>query len=1204
MFFDPWFKRFHEKSLDEAALRALHGGRLPVFTGVWGAARAFVAAALLAKWRRPAVLVATDEASALAMTEELRFFLQGFAGLSDPSRTEGLQIKYPTVLDPGQDPLVYFPAWETGAVDSVNREQGRSLERLLILRRLARGEALVLVTTLEALVQAAPSPEALLGAELSLKVGRDYRLEELSKALVRLGYRREAAVEEPGQFAIRGGLLDLAAPDRDHPLRCEFFGDTLERMRPFDPATQRSLPGPDAEVPEVDVMPFQEVLVDEELKAEGLKRILGSGALKKDALERWHAQIEDQTQFGGLDWLLGFFFPGVSLFDYLACWKGKPLIFVDQPQGLEDRLRELHENHAATAERRRDSGLLYPSDREALLDVPGTLRRMNAADAVAFSLLPHGLPGWRESSALPLTFKNLDLTSGDLGSLEREAVVWLGRGWKVLLACHTHGELTRLKLALTERGLDGPELGPEGSALEGLEGLEDKPGFTLGHLERGFVSPELGVALVSDQDAFRREAVRTAIYRHRFKGLKNARKIESFAELKAGEHAVHVDHGIGIFQGVARLNVDGFDKDFICLEYADKEKLYVPVDQVDKVQKYLGGDDHPRLHKLGAATWESQRERVKKAVAEMAEELLKLYARRRVAEAPGCGPDTAWQKAFEESFPYEETEDQLRAIEEVKRDLESRRPMDRLLCGDVGFGKTEVAMRAAFKAAASGQQAAVLAPTTILASQHYNTFSERLQGFPFRVGLLSRFRSPKEQRQVADGLREGSIDIVIGTHRLLSKDVSFKRLGLLVIDEEQRFGVAQKERLKALRTQVGVLTMSATPVPRTLHFSLSGMRDMSLIETPPLNRLPVRTYVLEEDPMVLREALMAELKRGGQVFFVHHRVKDIEKVAERLRALLPEAHVAVAHGQMPKEDLERVMLEFLGKVHDVLVATTIIESGLDIPNVNTIVVDHAEDFGLSQLYQLRGRVGRSQRQAYCYLFYPKNRALPEIAEKRLAAIEEFTELGAGFKVAMRDLEIRGVGNILGPQQHGNVSAVGFDLYCHLLNEAVARLKGDEVEVDRTPTLNLDLDAYIPQTYIEDERQKLDWYKRLAAVGSHDELAELEGELKDRYGEAPRPVRSLMEVVAVRVWARELGLKEVTQKGGQIILRFFEDCQPGADFAGAMMKTWGERVRFLQGPPPGVSFSVAAGQGATALRSLLPSLGRYATLSNRELTRPG
>jgi transcription-repair coupling factor (superfamily II helicase) len=1200
MFFDPWFKRLYDKGLDEAARRALAEHKLPLFTGAWGAARAWLAASLIARWRRPALLVAQDEAGALALVEELRFFLQGFPSLSDPSRAEALQVKYPTVLDPGTDPLVYFPAWEAGVADAVNREHGRSVERLLVLRRLAKGEPLIVVTHLEALVQAAPAPIALVGVELTLEAGRDYQLEELCAALLRLGYRREAAVDEPGQFALRGGLLDIAAPDRDHPVRCEFFGDTLEQMRPFDPATQRSVGGQEAPLTRLEVMPFHELLLDDDLKQAGLKRILGDTQVKKEARVRWHEQLGQQAHYGGLDWLLGYFFPGSSLLDYAACWEQAPLVFLDQPHAVTERLDALRDAHDAVAERRREGGLLFPSAERAHLGKDELLKRLRALDVVGFSLLAHGAEGFKPPLLLPLAFKNLDINAGDLGSLERELTVWLGKGWRCLIAAHSHGELTRLKLALDERHLGGPEL----VAGTGLDAEADGAVFTLGHVDKGWASPELGLVLVSDQDALRREAARGQVFRHRFKGLKGARKIESFAELKAGDHAVHVDHGIGLFQGVMRLNVDGFDKDFVCLEYTDKEKLYVPVDQVEKIQKYLGGDEHPRLHKLGSATWESQREKVKKAVAEMAEELLKLYARRQVAQTGSMGKDSAWQGTFEESFPYEETEDQLKAIEEIKADLEGRKPMDRLLCGDVGFGKTEVALRAAFKAAASGQQVAVLSPTTILASQHYATFQRRLQGFPLRLGLLSRFRTPKEMRATMAGLKEGTVDIVVGTHRLLSRDVEFKRLGLLIIDEEQRFGVAQKERLKALRSSIHVLAMSATPVPRTLHFSLSGLRDMSLIETAPLNRRPVRTYVMEEDPTLMREAILAELKRDGQVFFVHHRVKDIEKVAERLRALVPEAHVAVAHGQMPKEDLEQVMEQFVAKAHDVLVATTIIESGLDIPAVNTIIVNHAEDFGLSQLYQLRGRVGRSSVQAYCYLFYPKHRVLPEVAEKRLAAIEEFTELGAGFKVAMRDLEIRGVGNILGPQQHGNVAAVGFDMYCHLLQEAVARLKGEDVEADRAPTLSLDQDAYIPQAYIADERERLDWYKRLSAVEGHDGLHELEAELKDRYGEAPRPLRSLLEVVAVRVWARHLGLKEVTQKGTQLVLRFWEDRVPRPEFASAMLKAYGSKVRFLPGPPPGLAFQVAPGQGPTMLKSLLPSVERYAIISSRELTRPG
>jgi transcription-repair coupling factor (superfamily II helicase) len=1190
MLFQPWFQKFAEKGWPDKALLALSQRKMPFFHGVWGASRAYVAASLLAQWRRPAVLLAPDEASALAWSEELRFFLQGFPSLSDPGREEQFPVKYPMELDPATDPLVYFPSWEVNALEGVNREHGRSVERLLILRRLAKGEPLLLVTTVEALCQAQVSPEALLGSSLALEPGKDYNMEELAGVLVRLGYRREAQVDEPGQFAIRGHLLDVAVPDQDEPVRAEFFGDQLENLRRFDPATQKST----GQMERLEVMPFHEVLLDEELRAAGLARVAANKTLKKEARARWQEQLKDQPQFVGMDWLLGVFFPGSSLFDYLACLKEPPLFFIDQPQMLKEKLQELREEHASVAEKRAANGLLYAPAEAALLDPDALFAHLRKQPLIGLSLLKHSIEGLPPAESYPLTFKSLELSAGDLGNLQRELVVWLGRGWQCLLAAHTHGELTRLKGELEQRHLRGKEVGSIAGPLQDLD-AEDV-GFTLGHIDKGFAAPELGLVLISDQEALRRENLRSpTVYRHRFKGLKGARKIESFAELKQGQYAVHVDHGIGAYQGIVRLNVDGFDKDFVCLEYADKEKLYVPVDQVDKVQKYLGGEEHPRLHKLGGATWEAQREKVKKAVAEMAEQLLKLYARRQVAAQAGTGPDLAWQRSFEESFPYQETEDQLKAIEDIKRDLEGTKPMDRLLCGDVGFGKTEVALRAALKVAASGSQVAVLAPTTILASQHFATFEQRLQGFPLRIGLLSRFRTSKEQKVVIEGLRDGTIDLVIGTHRLLSRDVVFKKLGMLVIDEEQRFGVAQKEKLKALRASISVLAMSATPVPRTLHFSLAGLRDMSLIETAPLNRLPVRTYVMEEDNAVMRDAILAELKRGGQVFFVHHRVKDIEKVAERLRALVPEAHVAVAHGQMPKDELEQVMQQFLGRAHDVLIATTIIESGLDIPNVNTIIINHAEDFGLSQLYQLRGRVGRSQRQAYCYLFYPKHRALPEIAEKRLAAIEEFTELGAGFKVAMRDLEIRGVGNILGPQQHGNVAAVGFDMYCHLLNEAVARLRGEELPQDRTPQLHLDLDAYLPANYIADERQKLDWYKRLANVTKHEELQALEEELKDRYGDPPAAVQSLLEVVSIRVWARELGLSEVTLKGNQVILRFYEDRMPGQDFVKSMMAQWGPRVRFLPGPPPGAIFEALPGQGRQTLKGLLPRLKRYAII---------
>jgi transcription-repair coupling factor (superfamily II helicase) len=1198
LLFQSLFESFTRLPNLEATEQRLAQGKNAWLSGVWGPARAFVAASLLVRLRKPMVLVCVDEAAALDVAEELRFFLQGFPSLSRPDQVTDFHVKYPTVLDPGSDPLVYFPALEYAAVDSVNREHGIHIERMLLLKRLALGEPLVLVTSLPALLQRQVAPEALVGASLSLKKEGNYPLDELASRLVSLGYRREAAVEEPGQFSVRGGIVDIATPNADHPVRLEFNGDQLESLRAFDSGSQRSFEAQES----LEIMPFNELILDSATREAGLKRVL-EAPLKKEARDRAHRQLKDQSSLGGQNWLLPFFYPETTLFDYFDCLPSKPVLVLDQPQQWKDACQQLSQDAQDIGLRRSEQGLLFPSADQLLMSWTQLSKHLRDYPALGCSLLAHSMPEFKDFEARPLTFKSLNLSPGDAQLFFNELIVWMSQGLKVLVACHSPGELSRVRDMLDEKGLPSLEL-KEGQGPDHLS--DGELGLTLAKLDKGFLSLEAGFVLVSDQEIFRRLQIKAPrVYRHRYQGLKGARKIESFSELKEGDCAVHVRHGIALFRGIVRLNIEGFDKDFVCLEYADHEKLYVPVDQVNLVQKYLGGDDHPRLHKLGGGAWEAAQARVKRNVAELAQELLKIYASRQLATAPGMGGDNKWQQEFEESFPFDETEDQLKAIEDIKRDLQSKKPMDRLLCGDVGFGKTEVALRAAFTAVMAGYQAAVLVPTTILAQQHYSTFASRLADFPVRLGLLSRFRSVKEQKQVVEGLKNGSVDLVIGTHRLLSNDIAFKKLGLIVVDEEQRFGVAHKERLKRFRHQVGVLTMSATPVPRTLHFSLAGLRDMSMIETPPLDRLPVRTYVLEDNSDIMREAILNELKRQGQVFFVHNRVKDIEKVAARLRALVPEASVAVGHGQMAKNDLEKVMVEFLGRAHDILVATTIIESGLDIPNVNTILINHAEDFGLSQLYQLRGRVGRSERQAYAYLFYPKARSLPEVAEKRLAAIEEFTDLGAGFKVAMRDLEIRGVGNILGPQQHGHVSAVGFDLYCHLLNKAIAKLKGEELQEDRSPTLHLDMDAYLPENYISDPRQKMEWYKRLAAVEDRAELAEMELELKDRYGACPRAVQSLLEAVDIRIWALELGLCEVTQRSSQLVLRYFEDQLPGASFIPEMTLRFKGKIKFLQGPPPGFSMTVSGGQGAQLLRSLLPQLKHYVKIPrSKELAQKG
>ncbi|HOV80861.1 MAG TPA: transcription-repair coupling factor, partial [Bacillota bacterium] len=611
-----------------------------------------------------------------------------------------------------------------------------------------------------------------------------------------------------------------------------------------------------------------------------------------------------------------------------------------------------------------------------------------------------------------------------------------------------------------------------------------------------------------------------------------------FVELKVGDYVVHVNHGIGRYLGVVPLAIGGIRKEYLLVQYAGEDKLYVPVDQVGLIQKYLGGEgDAPRLSRLGGGDWARVKGRVKDAVRDMAGELLALYAARETMKGHSFGPDTVWQREFEDTFPYEETPDQLRATEEVKADMESNKPMDRLLCGDVGYGKTEVALRAAFKAVVDGKQVAVLVPTTILAQQHYNTFQERLAGFPVKVEVLSRFRTLREQRRVVEGLERGTVDIVIGTHRLIQDDVRFKNLGLLVVDEEQRFGVAHKERLKMLRKNVDVLTLSATPIPRTLHMSLAGVRDTSILETPPEDRYPVQTYVVEEDPVLIREAIRRELNRGGQVFFVYNRIMDLERVAMWLQELVPEARIAVAHGQVKDDELEQVMLDFIGRQYDLLVCTTIIENGLDISNVNTLIVKEANMMGLAQLYQLRGRVGRSNRLAYAYFTYRRDRVLGEAAEKRLAAIREFTELGSGFKIAMRDLEIRGAGNILGTEQHGHIAAVGFDLYCRLLEEAVREARGEKAVQPVETSVELPVEAYIPDTYVPDTNQKVELYKRIAGLFSLEELGYLEEELRDRFGALPEPVQNLLAVAKVRIMAAGLMIRTISLLPGQLRVIF-------------------------------------------------------------------
>ena len=1004
----------------------------------------------------------------------------------------------------GPGALLAFPEPDTLPYDPSSPHPGITAQRLEALGRLAGGLASgavgaaregwsgVVLATVRGLLQKVPRPARLARGLLELRVGHDYDPHALMERLVFMGYERLPEVEAVGHFARRGGILDVYASGLADPLRLEFDGDTLVSLRRFDASTQRSI----EQLPAATVLPRYEVVIEPheaEMVAERL-RVAREGAdepaggaddgraaaragafLFHDGMERFAAHYDPD---------LG------TLLDYLP---EDALVVLDDPGALRARAGELD---ALVRRGFEESRGPYPS-----LSPPESLFLPGGA----FETLTAARPG--------VDWLGPIVEAGDAERYARALVV------DCLPAEPVQRSIERLKAHLAELGANGIHaviLCDNPGQRDRLFELLGDTGATLGVglVSAGFTLRGAGLAVLTDHEIFAR-------YRRRRRRLKRTGglSLAELSALKVGDFVVHEDHGVGIYRGMQRLILNGQETDCVEIAYAERDRLYVPVQQLALVSRYAAGEGaRPSLHRLGSGAWQKTKARAKKAIQDMAESLIKAYAVRRALQGHAFRLDSVWQRELEASFPYEETPDQLSAIEEVKRDMEAEKPMDRLICGDVGYGKTEVAIRAAFKAVQEGKQVAVLVPTTILAQQHVLVFRERLADFPVKVEVLSRFRTPKQQKEVVAALVRGEVDVVIGTHRLLSKDVRFRDLGLVVIDEEHRFGVAQKEKIRQLTRTVDVLAMTATPIPRTLNLSLAGARDMSVIETPPRDRLPVHTEVLELDEDVLTDAVLREVDRGGQVFFVHNRVETIHNAALRLQKLVPQVRVAVAHGQMHERELERVMLEFLDRRWDVLVSTMIIESGIDMPSVNTLIVDRADALGLAQLYQLRGRVGRSSHRAYAYLVVPSRRVLTEEAEKRLRVIEEFDELGAGFKIALKDMEIRGAGNLLGPEQHGFIIGLGFDLYVKLLEEAVADLKGAAAEVGPEPRLLTDWSAYLPDDYVPDEHEKLNLYRRLADMRSVDELDDLTLEMLDRFGQLPPPAIALFELRRLRLLA--------------------------------------------------------------------------------------
>ena len=1098
---------------------AIAAGGVTQLEGLPVAAKGWLLAQLQRELDRPLVVISyNSDQSARIAADLARYGVDGDALISLPSTTETL------IFAEGAPDLA-----QTGT-------------RVAALQQIARGTAKVTVGPIGAWLQRTVRPDLLKDRRVVLTVGETVEIDSLERSLAEFGYDRVEAVEQPGQWTRRGGILDLFPGDARLPLRVDFFGDDIESIRPFDVETQRSAGASESVV----VAPVREVPFEAGAVAEAVSRLKRelpgrASVLKKanlddrgiehaerleERIEGDIAQLQARVTFDALEYYLPYLYPdAVCALDYVP---ENALLILDEPSQAGARWEQREGEIAEIMQARAARGEYLTPDMPHACGFDTITARIATEDSAVFlALLGRGLDGVKIRMSIPTQAGAMETFAGRMPAFFEAVDGWLGARFRCVIVTE---QADRMRQILAEHKL--PISPQERLETSGEAGIFVLPGSLLG----GFKLPEANFMLATDTDIFGHRAHQKPPKRAFKEGL----KITSYLELREGDYVVHIHHGIGRYAGISRLKgTDGAERDYLLLEYDGGDKVYVPTDQVDRVQKYIGSaDSPPTVTRLHSGDWARATKKAKKQVQEMAAELIKLYAARKAATGHALPADTPWQTEMEEAFPYQETPDQLAAIEDVKRDLEDDKPMDRLICGDVGYGKTEVSIRAAFKAVNSGRQVAILCPTTILAQQHLATFRQRLAAYPVKVEMLSRFVSKAEATQTLRGLEEGTVDIVIGTHKILSKDVKFHRLGLLVVDEEQRFGVTHKERIKQMKKNVDVLTLTATPIPRTLHMSLSGIRDMSLIDDPPEGRMAIKTYVKEYDDELVREVILRELDRGGQIYFLHNRIESISHVTEKIRRLVPSARCEIAHGQMHADDLEDIMLRFEDKDFDVLVCTTIVESGLDIPNVNTIVVDNADRLGLSQLYQLRGRVGRSRRQGYAYLLYRKDKQLTDVAEKRLNALREFSDLGSGYKVALRDLEIRGAGNLLGAAQSGTVSTVGFDLYTQLLSQAINEMRGEPVEGDfELPNVNLPLDALIPGLYIPSEAERILMYKKLTAVRKVEDVQRIQEEFEDRYGDPPRPVWNLLSLLRLRLRCADIGISAIVAEKRRVAVRF-------------------------------------------------------------------
>ncbi|GGM36682.1 transcription-repair-coupling factor [Paraliobacillus quinghaiensis] len=1078
-----------------------------LISGLSGSARSVLVSILQSAVNKPILLVTHQLAQAQQMYDDL-------VELSD------------------HDNVYLYPVNELVASEIAIASPELRSQRITALTEWSENGNGVIVAPVAALKRILPPKEYWDNYQLNFRVGEEISIEKYMTTLVEMGYERVDMVSSPGECSIRGGIIDMYPITEDNPIRVELFDEEVDSIRFFDASSQRSL----KKIDNIIIQPVTELLLTNEDILAGAHRLETSLATSLKKIKNGEAKetlseiisydidrMKQHERFQEMYKYSGFFYQNpASLLDYLP---KDGFVVLDEMSRIQETATHLDQEEAQWHQTMLESNKMV-QDLSISYDWHDVLQKMDHSKVYLSVFLRH-VPNTTPQNIVNMSCRVMQEFHGQMNLLQNEMERWKKGDYTTIIYVPNAQRVEKVQSILDDYGMQ---------AIMGDETIKlpaEKPVIMIGGISGGFELPLHKLAVLTENELFKKTTARPK----RKQKISNAERIKNYQELKVGDYVVHAHHGIGRFIGIETLVVNNVHKDFMLLKYSGDDKLFVPIDQIDLVQKYVGSEGkEPKLYKLGGTEWKKVKSKVQSTVEDIADDLIKLYAEREAAKGHAFSEDFAMQREFEDAFPYQETEDQLRCIEEIKQDMQRVRPMDRLLCGDVGYGKTEVAIRAAFKAITEGKQVAILVPTTILAQQHYETVMERFQDYPINVGLLSRFRTRKQQNKTLDDLKKGLVDLVIGTHRILSKDVHYKDLGLLIVDEEQRFGVKHKEKIKQLKTNVDVLTLTATPIPRTLHMSMLGVRDLSVIETPPANRFPIQTYVIEYNPVFLREAIEREMSRGGQVFFLYNRVENIERIAQEISMLVGDARVAVAHGQMNESELENVMLGFLEGEYDVLVSTTIIETGVDIPNVNTLIVANADRMGLSQLYQLRGRVGRSNRIAYAYFTYQRDKVLTEVAEKRLQAIKEFTELGSGFKIAMRDLSIRGAGNILGAQQHGFIDSVGFDMYSQMLKDAIDKRKEDKTGEEIKPfepELNISIEAYIPDSYIPDGKQKIDIYKRFQSASTKEDIEDIREELIDRFGDYPDEVANLFDVTNMRVLSKKHRIKSIKEKKKKI-----------------------------------------------------------------------